>query len=181
MATIVLALFVSVVFGQNKWVLMQNNIDPTQPRKAIGTWNNWITGYHVNEKHDGYLDIGDTTLDASKLALLYTVDTNCTDQFPIFANGRIYCVSNNMLFSFKPLDGSIEFWYLNIGPVTMKDPTFVTSGSNMAIFTYSYSSYQLYMNTFDAATGLTKYLFTNILFIFKYIKYEPIFDQLCSQ
>ena len=147
------AIIINAVFGKEIWKLMENNNIPGATYKDVGSWSNWISGYHINDKHDGFLDIGSVSFDASNLNLSYTVETNCTDNYPLFANGRIFCLSNNMLFSYYPANGTISFWYLIIGTQTMKPPTFATSGDYTALFLYSYSASQLYLSSFDAMTG----------------------------
>ena len=154
MATVTLLLFVSMVFGKNEWILMENNINPDQEYKAVGSWSNWITGYHVNDEHDGHLNIGSISFDPTQLGLPYLSPTNCTNQYPVFADGKIICVSNNMLYAYNAVDGSIAFFYLYFGSQILRDPTFATSGLDKDVLAYSYGSGQLYMSSFDATTGL---------------------------
>ena len=167
-------LLMSVAFGNIEWKLMVNNIDQSQEHQAIGSWSNWLTGYHVNERHDGYLDIGTTSFDPTKLALSYSSPTNCTNDYPVFADGKIVCVdiTNNMLLAYKPLDGSVGFWYLNIGASTLQNPTFATSGDKLSIFIYWYQTSQLHMSSFDATTGLIQHHLYNTKTSRKYIKYQ---------
>eukprot|EP01084_Bolivina_argentea_P191232 328500_1 len=153
---VVLLLILNAAISKQTLRLIENNNHPNVPYKAIGHWTSWLTGYHVNEKHNGYIDIGTRTFNAENLNLLYTADTNCTNNYPLFANGRIYCVSNNMLFSYYPQNGSISFWYLSIGPISINNPTFAQSGEYYSIFLFSYSSSILYISSFDAMTGELK-------------------------
>eukprot|EP01084_Bolivina_argentea_P191231 328499_1 len=153
---VVLLLILNAAIGKQIFRLIENNNHPNVPYKAIGHWTSWLTGYHVNEKHNGYIDIGTRTFNAENLNLLYTADTNCTNNYPLFANGRIYCVSKNMLFSYYPQNGSISFWYLFIGSISLSNPTFAQSDEYYSIFVFSASSSVLYISSFDAMTGELK-------------------------
>eukprot|EP01083_Nonionella_stella_P182565 657243_1 len=146
-------------------IVLQTSINATNIRSytSIGNWANWWTGYHVNDAHNGFIDIGDNTFRAENLKLSYVAPTNCSNAYPIFANGTYFCTSKNMLFAHDPQDGSLSFWYLSIGSTNLQNPTFSTAEGDSSIFIYSYpsqsSAYNQYVMDFalvNPQTGALK-------------------------
>eukprot|EP01084_Bolivina_argentea_P150130 262178_1 len=120
-----------------------------------GSWDNWMTGYRVNDKHDGYLDIGDeTAFIPQNLKLLYSNHVNCSSSngISLFANGRIFCTSRNMILSYYPLNGSMSFWYITLGDNYVYNPTFSKYGSYSSVVTYSQSD-EFNIYSVDAISG----------------------------
>eukprot|EP01084_Bolivina_argentea_P150129 262174_1 len=105
-----------------------------------GSWDNWMTGYRVNDKHDGYLDIGKISFIPQNLNLSYSIKTNCTNDISLFANGRIYCTSRNMILSYYPQNGSVAFWYMTMTDRLISNPTFSQNSNYQSVIAYSYNS-----------------------------------------
>eukprot|EP01084_Bolivina_argentea_P046640 85883_1 len=107
--------------------------DSNTKTREIASWNNWMTNYRVNEKHDGYLDIGSTLFNAAHLNLTYSVETYCTSEISLFTDGRIYCTANNSAVSYFAIDGSISFFYVTIASACMKNPAFSQHDTSLSL------------------------------------------------
>eukprot|EP01084_Bolivina_argentea_P260531 440010_1 len=132
--------------------LIENNIDEHALNPRIGSWSNWFTGYRVNSHRNGYLDIGNVKFNISNLRLIYTLNTNCTDHYPLFVNGRIHCVSNNMLYSYNASKGSLSFWYLSTHEF-LQNPIFSMSKDYASVLIFAPVSGRLYISSFNATSG----------------------------
>eukprot|EP01084_Bolivina_argentea_P260532 440012_1 len=129
----------------------------------------WYTNYRVNDGHNGYLDIGNVTFNPSNLHLSYIVDTECTNDYALFANGRIFCVSNNRLFSYYPQNGSISFWQLAMSDEPIFNPTFASFQDISSVIIYYYVERELYLSAFDPISGeLKKTINPAFTWIYKY-------------
>ena len=137
------------VYNADKVPYNNNEID------EIGSWDNWMTSYHVNDKHDGYLDIGSTSFNPSNLNLTYAIQTDCTAQTSLFVNGRIYCVSNNIVLSYFASNGSLSFFYVTIDSQCIASPAFAKSTLSSSVIAYSLCSTQTspHIYAFDPISG----------------------------